>query len=219
MFGTVFGLLSSVVSKNLIDVVTGFNTKSIGWVAALYVGLGISRIFINIITGKISLLINAKVSNEIQADVFEQVMTTKWEDMNDFTTVDLLTRAVGDTSTISNSVLNFLTSLITTIVNFAGAFFIVLYHDLVIAFIALAGAPVTIFTYIYRLGKMKDYQKKNQKMYSKRITFNQETFQNVQSIKAFGLIGQFSGKMVFWFIWKMYLLPIKTEEKCILMLY
>ena len=195
LFGTVFGLLSSVVSKNLIDAVTGFNTKSIGWVAALYVGLGISRVFINIITGKISLLINAKVSNEIQADVFDQVMTTKWEDMSDFTTGDLLTRAVGDTSTISSSVLNFLPSMITTIVNFVGAFCIVLYHDHVMAFIALAGAPVTIFTSRYRLGKMKEYQKKNQKMYSKRITFNQETFQNVQSIKAFGLIGQFSEKM------------------------
>ena len=78
LFGTVFGLAGSVVSKNLIDAVTGFNTESIGWAFALYIGLGVSRVFINIITGKISLLIQAKVQNEIQADVFDQVMYTDW---------------------------------------------------------------------------------------------------------------------------------------------
>ena len=72
LFGTVFGLAGSVVSKNLIDAVTGFNTQSIGWAFAMYIGLGISRVFINIVTGKISLLIQTKVSNEIRADIFDQ---------------------------------------------------------------------------------------------------------------------------------------------------
>ena len=133
LFGTVFGLASSVVSKNLIDAVTGFNTKSIGWAFALYAGLGVSQIFINIITGKISLLVQAKVANEIQADVFDQVMCTQWESMSDYTTGDLLVRAIGDTGSISNSVLSFVPSIITTLVNFVGAFCIVFYHDPIMA--------------------------------------------------------------------------------------
>ena len=72
--GTGIGLVSSVVSKNLIDAVTGYNTDSIGLAASLYVGLGVSRIFINMVTGKISLHIQTKVSNEIRADVFDTVM-------------------------------------------------------------------------------------------------------------------------------------------------
>ena len=195
LFGTGFGLASSVVSKNLIDAVTGFNTKSIGWAASLYAGLGVSRIFINIITGKISLLIRTKVSNEISAEVFDQVMTTRWEEMSDFTTGDLLMRSFSDTATVSNSVLSFLPSLVTTLANFIGAFCIVFYHDPIMAVIALAGAPVTFLTSRYRLKKMQEFQKENQKMASRRMSFNQETFQNIQSIKAFGVIDVFSKKM------------------------
>ena len=195
LFGTVFGLASSVVSKNLIDAVTGFNTKSIGWAFALYAGLGVSQIFINILTGKISLLVQAKVANEIQADVFDQVMCTQWESMSDYTTGDLLVRAIGDTGSISNSVLSFVPSIITTLVNFVGAFCIVFYHDPIMALIALAGAPVTVLTSKYRLAKMQAFQRESQQMASKRMSFNQETFQNIQSIKAFGLINLFSNKM------------------------
>ena len=63
------------------------------------------------------------------------------------------------------------------------------------ALIALAGAPVTVLTSRYRLEKMQQFQRESQKMSSKKMAFDQETFQNVQSIKAFGLIDQFSQKM------------------------
>lgn len=195
LFGTVFGLGSSVVSKNLIDAVTGFNTKSIGWAFSLYVGLGVSRVFINVVTGKISLLIQTKVSNEISADIFDQVMCTEWEAMSQYSTGDLLVRISGDTGMISNSVLSFIPSAVTTIANFAGAFAIVFYHDPMMALIALAGAPVTVITSRYRLEKMQQFQRETQQMSSKKMAFDQETFQNVQSIKAFGLIDQFSQKM------------------------
>ena len=193
--GTVFGLVSSIVSKNLIDAVTGFNTESIGWAASAYVGLGVSRVFINIFTGKISLLVQKKVSNEIRADVFDQVMCTDWESMSDYSTGDLLVRISGDAETISNSVLSFVPSAVTTLANFIGAFAIVWYHDPWMALLALAGAPVTVLTSRYRLTKMQQYQRENQKMSSKKMAFDQETFQNVQSIKAFGLIDRFSAKM------------------------
>lgn len=193
--GTIFGLISSVVSKNLIDAVTGFNTESIGWAAAMYVGLGVSRVFINMVTGKISLLIQKKVSNEIRADVFDQVMCTDWESMSDYSTGDLLVRISGDAETISNSVLSFVPNVVTTLVNFVGAFAIVCYHDPWMALLALGGAPVTVLTSRYRLTKMQQYQRETQKMSSKKMAFDQETFQNVQSIKAFGLIERFSEKM------------------------
>lgn len=195
LIGTIFGLAGSVVSKNLIDAVTGFNTESIGWAAALYVGLGVSQIFMNVIAGKISLLIQTKVSNEIRADIFDQVMCTDWEAMSDYSTGDLLVRISGDTGMISGSVLSFIPTAVTTLTGFIGAFAIVCYHDPIMALIALGGAPITVLTSKYRLTKMQEFQKETQKMSSKKMAFDQETFQNIQSIKAFGLISQFSQKM------------------------
>ena len=193
--GTGMGLVSSVVSKNLIDAVTGYNTDSIGLAASLYVGLGVSQIFINMVTGKISLHIQTKVSNEISADVFDKVMCTDWESMSDYSTGDLLVRLTGDAGNISGNVLSFIPDMVSTFANFIGAFAIVCYHDPWMALLALGGAPVTLLTSRYRLEKMQKYQRESQQMYSKKMSFDQETFQNVQSIKAFGLIDLFSLKM------------------------
>ena len=140
-------------------------------------------------------MIQTKVSNEIRADIFDQVMCTEWEAMSEYSTGDLLVRISGDTGMISNSVLSFIPSVVTTVANFVGAFVIVCYHDPLMALIALAGAPVTVLTSRYRLEKMQKFQRESQKMSSKKMAFDQETFQNVQSIKAFGLIDQFSQKM------------------------
>ena len=193
--GTGIGLVSSVVSKNLIDAVTGYNTDSIGLAASMYVGLGVSRIFINMVTGKISLHIQTKVSNEISADVFDKVMCTDWESMSDYSTGDLLVRLTGDAGNISGNVLSFIPNMVSTFANFIGAFAIVCYHDPWMALLALGGAPVTVLTSRYRLEKMQKYQRESQQMSSKKMSFDQETFQNVQSIKAFGLIDLFSLKM------------------------
>lgn len=195
LVGTAFGLLGSVVSKNLIDAVTGFNSGSIGWTFALYAGLGVSRIFINIVTGRISLLIQTKVQNEIQADVFDQVLLTDWESMSDYSMGELLIRTTGDTSSVANNVLSFIPMAVTTIANFIGAFIIVCTHDPIMALLALSGAPITFLTSRYRLAKMKDFQMQNQEMAGKKMTFEQETYLNIQSIKAFGLIDRFSEKM------------------------
>lgn len=192
IFGSAFGLVSSIVSKNLIDAVTGFNTRSIGWAIGLYVGLGVGRVFINVFTGKISLLIQSRVSNEIQKDIYDQVMVSEWESLSEYTTGDLLMRTTNDTAVISNNVLSLVPTFITTSCNFIGALLIVLYYDPIMALIALIGAPITFLTSRYRMSSMQSFQRESQKMASKRMMFNQETFTNIQSIKAFDLIDDFS---------------------------
>lgn len=195
LVGVCVGLISSVVSKNLIDAVTGFNTDSIGLAASMFVGLGVGRIFLNIVTGKISLLIQTKVSNEIHADVFDRVMSTEWEAMSDYSTGDLLVRVSGDVETISDSVLSFVPSAVTAMVSFIGAFVIICCNDPWMALFALAGAPVTVLTSRYRMTKMREYHKATREMAGKKMAFDQETFQNVQYIKSFGVLDLFSTRM------------------------
>ena len=45
--GSVLGLGTSVVSKDLVDAITGVNSMEIVRVAGTYVGVGVSQIFIN----------------------------------------------------------------------------------------------------------------------------------------------------------------------------
>ena len=195
LFMTAFSLLGTVVSKNLINTVTGYGNASILWAAIAYAALGIFQIFIGIITEKISLKMQLRVHREIQEDVFDRIISTDWESVSDFTTGDLLVRADRDAKNVSSGVLGFLPKGITAVFRFLGAFIIVCIYDPWMAIIALAGAPVTFFISHYRYSKMKDFQKESHALYSKSTSFREETFKNIHEVKAFGLTETFSKKM------------------------
>ena len=63
--GSVLGLGTSVVSKGLVDAITGVNSMEIVRVAGTYVGVGVSQIFINAVKSRLSLKVRLKVTNEI----------------------------------------------------------------------------------------------------------------------------------------------------------
>ena len=186
--GSVLSLGTSVVSRDLVDAVTGVNSAEIIQVAVVYVGVGVSQIFINAVKTSLSLRVRLKVTNEIRSDIYQQILQTNWESLAKYRSGDLLYRVNGDASVVANTILTFLPNVVTTLISFGGAFVIVVRHDPVMAAIALMGAPVSFLTSRYSMRKMRDFQKDNQEVASNRTVFDQETFQNLQFIKAFGLV-------------------------------
>ena len=69
--GSVLSLGTSMVSRNLVDAITGVNSLEIVRVAVTYVGVGVSQIFINAVKSRLSLKVRLKVTNEIRADIYE----------------------------------------------------------------------------------------------------------------------------------------------------
>ena len=192
--GSVLGLGTSVVSKDLVDAVTGVNSLEIIRVAAVYVGVGVAQIFINAVKSRLSLKVRLKVTNEIRADIYEQVLRTNWESLAKYRSGDLLYRVNGDAGMVANTILTFLPNVVTTLISFGGAFIIVMQNDPWMALIALLGAPISFITSRYSAKRMRDFQRENQNVASDRTVFDQETFQNLQFIKAFGMIDRVTEK-------------------------
>ncbi|MGI6007525.1 MAG: ABC transporter ATP-binding protein [Ruminococcus sp.] len=192
--GSVLSLGTSMVSRDLVDAVTGVNSQRIVQVIALYVGVGVGQIFVNAVKMRISFRIRLKVTNEIRADIYEQVLHTDWASLAGYRSGDLLYRVNGDAGSVANSVLTFLPNAVTALVSFGGAFIVMIRNDPAMAVIALAGAPVSFFTSRYTTRKMRQFQRENQELSSDRTVFDQETFQNLQFIKAFGMLEQVTEK-------------------------
>lgn len=192
--GSVLGLGTSVVSKDLVDAITGVNSMEIVRVAGTYVGVGVSQIFINAVKSRLSLKVRLKVTNEIRGDIYEQVLRTNWESLAKYRSGDLLYRVNGDAGMVANTILTFLPNVVTTLISFGGAFVIVVQHDPWMALIALMGAPISFLTSRYSAKKMREFQRENQNVASDRTVFDQETFQNLQFIKAFGMIDRVTEK-------------------------
>ncbi len=136
------------------------------------------------------------MNNEIQREVYDKIMTTDWLSMTKFHSGDLLNRLNSDVGTVSNSILGWVPSLMTKLSQFLGALMIILYYDPTMAALALLSTPIMLIFSKMLMTKMRFYNKRTREVSSEVMAFNEESFQNIQSIKSFDLIGLFSRRLI-----------------------
>lgn len=188
LVGTVVSLGASLVSRDLVDIITGHQTGLLITTFSLYIGLSIGNIVISQISSYASNWISLHVDSEIKSDVFDKIIVTDWESITNYHTGDLLTRWNLDASNISNGILNWVPNLIIYSVRFLSTFAVVLYHDPTFALFAMLGFPVSALMSRTLMKRMRNNNKKSAAMNAKMSGFNQETFSNLQTIKAFDLL-------------------------------
>ena len=195
VFGTVMGLGSSVASKYLIDAVTGVKKERILIFAILIICMTVANILSNAVISRISAKINVVIQNEIQADIFHKIIHTEWKELQQFRSGDLLNRLSNDAVQVASSVISWIPNSITKLVQFIGAFVIIFHYDPVMAGIALLSAPVTVIFSRKLMRKMRSYNNEMREMTSSLMAFQDDTFQNIQTVKALDLTNVFEGKL------------------------
>lgn len=188
MVGTIISLASSVVSKDMVDIITGHETGMVVQTFAIMIGLRIGSTFMSLVSNYASSWISMKVDTEIKADIFNKILITDWESLTDYHTGDLVTRWGSDASAISSGVLNFIPNVILYIFKFISAFAVVVYYDWTFAALAFLGMPVSLLLSKTLMNRMVNNNQRSAAMGAKMSGFNQETFSNIQMIKAFDLI-------------------------------
>ena len=181
MVGTAVALLTSLVSKDLVDIITGHQTGEIVKTFSIMIGLNVGTTFLNQISEYASTYLSLKVDSEIKADIFSKILVTDWESLTTYHTGDLLTRWGSDASAISNGILNFVPNAIIYIFRFVSAFAMVIYYDPSFAIFAFLGMPVSLLLSKTLLNRMVNNNKRSAAMGAKMSGFNQETFSNIQT--------------------------------------
>lgn len=178
----------SFISKDLIDIITGHQTGKLLSTFAAMIGFSIANILFSQASTYASTFINLKVDSEIKNDIFAKMLVTDWESLTDYHTGDLVTRWSSDASNISSGILNWIPNLVIYIFRFISALSVVLYYDPTFALFALIGIPFSAILSKPLLRRMSNNNAKSAAMNAKMYGFNQETFSNIQTIKAFDLI-------------------------------
>lgn len=182
---TGMGLAGTVLSKYIIDVVTGQDTGRIATALILFVVMQLSQIAITAFSGRISTKISIDVNQRITAQVYDTLLKTDWESLSEYHSGDILSRLGGDVHTISSSVLGWIPDLCTRLLQFVATFAVIFYYDRTLALLALLTAPVTLLLGRYMVRMMRHHSKKMRQLSSDMLVFNSESFQNIQLIKAF----------------------------------
>lgn len=188
ILGTVVSLGTSLVSKDLVDIITGHHTGALIKTFCLTLGLALGTTLMDQLSAYVSSFISMKVDNDIKADIFSKMLVTDWESITAYHTGDLLTRWSSDASAISNGILNWIPSLIINTFKFISAFAIVIYYDASFAIFSFIGIPVTLLMSKTLMKRMINNNKRSAEVNAKMSGFNQEAFSNIQTIKAFDLI-------------------------------
>ena len=192
---TIAGLATGLISKRLIDMVTGFDTGAVVWVAVAYVSVQLFHILLNAVTSRISAKVQIRVNQEIRADIFRKILDARWEGVSHYHSGDLLARSGRDSDAVAASVLGWWPSLIIHLLQFVGAFVLILWHDPTLALMALVGAPITLLGSFFLLGRIRHHNKEMRQIGAEMTAFHSETFQHLQTIKSFGVTDVYFGKL------------------------
>ena len=195
LMGTGVSLISSLISKDLVDIITGHQTGQLLSTFAAMIGFSIANILVSQASSYASTFISLKVDTEIKNEIFAKMLVTDWESLTDYHTGDLVTRWSSDASNISSGILNWIPNLIIYTFRFISALAIVLYYDPTFALFALLGIPFSALLSRPLLRRMTKNNERSAAMNARLYGFNQEAFSNIQTIKAFDLIHFYTAKL------------------------
>lgn len=194
LLGTAVSLLGSILSKHIIDSVTGFRSRGILTALIFFVLMQLFQILLRAVSSRISTRIGIRVNQQITAEVYDKLLSSDWEALSAYHSGDLLTRVAGDVSTVSSSVLSWLPELFTRLLQFFGTLAVILYYDATLALLALLSAPVTLLLGRPLIRKLRHHSQKMRQFSSQMMVFNEESFQNIQLIKSFDRTDTYSEK-------------------------
>ncbi len=133
--------------------------------------------------------------NSLELQVYRKIMDSSWEELTDYHSGDLITRLSSDIKILAGNTSGLVPTMILklTVIVFAGIYIIILDYSMVL--IAVVVAPIVLFSSRVFMGKIFASQMKIKNIESRINSYNKETFNNIQAIKAFNLGDIFYSKM------------------------
>ncbi len=195
---TTMGLVGSVTSKYLIDIITGYKTDKFVLLLVIMIGSTLFSLVTSSVLNRISAKMSININNAIQADIFDKIIDSDWLALNQYRSGDVLNRFNADVNTVSSNAISWLPTIVIAIYHFIATFFVILHYDIVMALLAFASAPFLLLSSHYLISKQREYNKKVREMTSKMMSFEVETFYNFDTIKSFGITDKYSGKLRSW---------------------
>ncbi len=198
ILGSTLSLVSSVSSKYMIDIITGYETSRLWLLAAIMVSSMIISLVFSSLVSRFSTKISIYVNNDIQAGIFDQMIDGDWLELSRFPKGDLLNRFNNDVSTIASNAVSWIPDIIISLYQFVSTFFVIFYYDINMAWIALSSAPILLLASRYLMRKNREYRQRVLEINSGMMSFEAETFYNMDSIKSFGIMGHYSRQLRTW---------------------
>ena len=81
VLSTTLRLVTSVASKYLIDIITGYQTEKLGIMAVIVVTSSLVTLLFTNLVKRFSAKLSIGIGNDIQADIYDKIMDARWSDI------------------------------------------------------------------------------------------------------------------------------------------
>ena len=140
IFYTFLGILSStlslvagVVSKYIIDIVTGYKTEKLFSLIVLMVSSALFSVVFNNVFNRVSTKLKLKIHHEIQADIFDKIMDSEWLSVSNYRSGDILNRFINDTRTVSGNAISWIPNILIAVYSMLATFAVIWNYDRIMA--------------------------------------------------------------------------------------
>ncbi len=198
IISSTLGLVSSVASKYMIDIITGYQFEKLWLVAVIMVFSMVVSLLFTSLVNRYSTKLSIYVNNDMQADIFDRIIDADWLSISQFENGDILNRFNNDVNTVASNAVSWLPNLIIYVYSIAATLAVILYYDATMALIALLSAPILLLSGRYLMRKNSEYRRKVLEVNSKLMNYEVETFYNFDTIKSFGVMEHYSKGLRGW---------------------
>lgn len=184
IFITLIGVFSSSANKYVVDMASSFSGNMYLSIALVII-LSILSLTFSALSSIFTSYLTEKFSFGFRTNIYEQVMSSRWDLIKKYHSEDLLTRLTSDVNNVSDGIFSILAFIISLIVQFISAFILLMHYDSSLAIFTIVLGPFTAIISILFGKKLKSLQEKVQKSESKYRSFLQENISRISVVKAF----------------------------------
>ena len=192
------GLLSGIITKNLIDSIISLNTEKLIPMTVLMVLSAALGVVFQSFSARYSARLSTTMHQEVQRHTFERLVHSDWMSLRRFPTGDLLSRFSGDIGTISGCAMTFLPNVIVQTFTLLVTFALIVYYDPTMALICLVSTPALFLASRSLLRRQRDFNVRLRQTASGMTGFQSETFRNIDTLKGFGIESAVTDQLLQW---------------------
>lgn len=192
---TALSLGGSLLSRRLINTIVAKQGSAVLQTGLLTLTLAALGIALGALSSHYSARITLQVSNSLRSEVYGIMLGTDWESLQQFHSGDLLSRINTDVTTVANSVLGWVPTLIIRLMQLFSSLAVIVFYDPLMALFALLTAPLTALAARPLLRTLRAGHSRVRQESSRMMAFHEETLQNVQTIQALHLNAAFRERL------------------------
>lgn len=199
---TLLGLLTTalslggpLLSRRLMNAIVAKQGSAVLQTGLLTLTLAALGIALGALSSHYSARITLQVSNSLRSEVYDIMLGTDWESLQQFHSGDLLSRINTDVTTVANSVLGWVPTLIIRLMQLLSSLAVIVFYDPPMALFALLTAPLTALAARPFARALHSGHSRVRQESSRMMAFHEETLQNVETIQALHLNAAFRKRL------------------------